>query len=397
MRQSLTSYRLILAIIIGACLAVGMPAMAQDSEDGVEIGDAPAILPANPSDAGEFERGKRENSANGDATTLERGGSKTAPPLVKGGKVTAGGQTDDAPQGINIYLRMGTPLPEPPPEKPFKGEADEAYGAFQRGLFLTAVDKALPRAQLGDPAAQTLLAEIMSRGLGVKRDPKGAAFWYAQAAQGGDTSAMFKYALLLMEGRQVERDKAKADDYMKKAADGGNGSAQFNWAQILVSENPGVRGLELAMPYYEKAAEQGIADAQYALAQVYSALKDVPEDKKKRSREWMLRAARAGFDTAQLDMGLWLVNGVNGPRNYEAGYRWLSIAAKRGNVVAQNRLSHVYINALGTPPNPVEAAKWYVLSRRAGLKDPALEDFYLGLNEEQQKQAIDRANRFRRS
>ena len=73
------------------------------------------------------------------------------------------------------------------------------------------------------------------------------------------------------------------------------------------------------------------------------------------------------------------------------------IAAKRGNVVAQNRLAHVYINALGTAPNPVEAAKWYVLSRRAGLKDPTLEDFYLGLNEEQQKQAIDRANRFRRS
>jgi TPR repeat protein len=396
MRQTPSPCRLILAMITGACLAAGLPAMAQEAEDGVEIGDAPVILPANPSDAGEIDRGKRENSANGDATTLDRGDKKTTPPPIKGGKVTAGGKTEDL-QGINIYLRMGAPLPELPKEKPFKGEPDEAYGAFQRGLFLTAVDKALPRAQLGDPAAQTLLAEIMSRGLGVKRDPKGAAFWYAQAAQGGDTSAMFKYALLLMEGRQVERDKAKADDYMKKAADGGNGSAQFNWAQILVSTNPGVRGLELAMPYYEKAAEQGIADAQYALAQVYSALKDVPEDKKKRTREWMLRAARAGFDTAQLDMGLWLVNGVNGPRDYEAGYRWLSIAAKRGNVVAQNRLAHLYVNALGTPPDPVEAAKWYVLSRRAGLKDPTLEDHYLGLNEEQQKQAIDRANRFRRS
>lgn len=396
MRQSLTSRSLILAVFIGASLASGLPAMAQESEDGVEIGDAPAIQPANPSDAGDIDRGKRDDSAGGDATKLDRNAGKADPPLVKGGKVTAGTKSEEL-QGINIYLRMGAPLPDLPAEKPFNGEPDEAYGAFQRGLFLTAVDKALPRAQLGDPAAQTLLAEIMSRGLGVKRDTKGAAFWYAQAAQGGDTSAMFKYALLLMEGREVERDKAKADDYMKKAADGGNGSAQFNWAQILVSQNPGVRGLELAMPYYEKAAEQGIADAQYALAQVYTALKEVPPEKKRRTREWMERAAKAGFDTAQLDMGLWLVNGINGPRDYEGGYRWLSIAAKRGNVVAQNRLAHVYINALGTAPNPVEAAKWYVLSRRAGLKDPTLEDFYLGLNEEQQKQAIDRANRFRRS
>lgn len=396
MRQSFTSRSLILAVLIGASLASGLPAMAQESEDGVEIGDAPAIQPANPSDAGDIDRGKRDDSAGGDATKLDRNAGKADPPLVKSGKVTAGAKSEEL-QGINIYLRMGAPLPDLPAEKPFKGEPDEAYGAFQRGLFLTAVDKALPRAQLGDPAAQTLLAEIMSRGLGVKRDTKGAAFWYAQAAQGGDTSAMFKYALLLMEGREVERDKSKADDYMKKAADGGNGSAQFNWAQILVSQNPGVRGLELAMPYYEKAAEQGIADAQYALAQVYTALKEVPPEKKRRTREWMERAAKAGFDTAQLDMGLWLVNGINGPRDYEGGYRWLSIAAKRGNVVAQNRLAHVYINALGTAPNPVEAAKWYVLSRRAGLKDPTLEDFYLGLNEEQQKQAIDRANRFRRS
>jgi hypothetical protein len=38
-----------------------------------------------------------------------------------------------------------------------------------------------------------------------------------------------------------------------------------------------------------------------------------------------------------------------------------------------------------------------VLSRRAGLQDPELEDFYLGINEDQQKLAIEAANKFRRS
>ncbi len=396
MRSNSSLHRLILAALAGACLAVGTPASAQESEDGIAIGEQPAILPADPSDAGEIERGARDSSSTGDANKLDRGDLDSTLPVTKGAKPTAGDKTDEL-QGINIYLRMGAPLPDVPAEKAYEGKPDDAYGAFQLGLFLTAVDKALPRAQLGDPAAQTLLAEIMSRGLGVKRDLKGAAFWYGQAAQGGDPAAMFKYALLLMEGREVPQDKAKADDYMRRAADAGNASAQFNWAQILVAGTPGVRGLTAAMPYYEKAAEQGIADAQYALAQVYSALKDVPDEKKSRAREWMMRAARAGFDTAQLDIGLWLVNGYNGPRDYEGGYRWLSIAAARGNVVAQNRIAHLYINALGTKPDPVEAAKWYVLSRRAGLKDPGLEDFYLGLNEEQQKQAIDLANRFRRT
>ncbi|ATN35427.1 enhanced entry protein [Rhizobium sp. ACO-34A] len=347
-----------------------------------QVADQPVLRPLTPSDTGSLDRGPRPSAE----TDKEKG---------KGGAGDKA-EVEDDPQGLNIFARMGAPLPDAPTEKDFKGKVDEAYGAYQRGLFTTAVDKALPRAQLGDPAAQTLLAELMGRGLGVKKDTKGAAFWYGQAAQGGDPPAMFKYALLLMEGKDVPHDKAKADEFMRKAADAGNSSAQFNWAQILVSDNPGVKGLTLALPYYEKAAEQGVADAQYAVAQIYSALKDLPEEKKSKARDWLGRAARAGFDTAQLDMGIWMVNGIGGPRDYERGFRWLSISAKRGNAVAQNRLSHLYINALGTRPDPIEAAKWYVLSRRAGLKDPALEDFYLGLTDEEQKKAIDAANKFRR-
>ncbi len=299
--------------------------------------------------------------------------------------------------GVGVFDRMGAKLPDLPPEKEYKGQIDEAFGAYQRGYYLTAMDKALPRAQLGDPAAQTLIAEILSQGLGVKRDMKNAAFWYGKAAEGGDPSAMFKYALLLMEGNNVTRDKAKADEFMRKAADGGNPSAEFNWAQTLVADNPGDKGLKLALPYYEKSAEQGVADAQYAVAQIYQKLSDLPDEKKLLAREWLARAARAGFDTAQLDMGIWLVNGIGGPKDYVRGFEWLKLAANRGNVVAQNKLAHLYINALGTPPNPIEAAKWYVLSRRAGLTDPLLEDFYLGIEDDQQKAAIEAANKFRRT
>ena len=209
-------------------------------------------------------------------------------------------------------------------------------------------------------------------------------------------AAMFKYALILMEGQGVPRDKVKADDYMRKAAEAGNPSAEFNWAQLVIADHPGETGLKLALPFYEKSAEQGIADSQYAVAQIYATLKDLPVEKKQLAREWMARAARAGFDTAELDLGIWLVNGVGGPKDYVKGFEWLKLAANGGNVVAQNKLAHLYINAIGTPPNPIEAAKWYVLSRRAGLTDPQLEDFYLGIEEDQQKAAIEAANKFRR-
>ncbi|MGN6775354.1 tetratricopeptide repeat protein, partial [Rhizobium sp.] len=282
-------------------------------------------------------------------------------------------------------------------EKPFTGKVDDAYGAFQRGYYLTAFQKALPRAQLGDPAAQTLIAELMAQGLGVKRDTKDAAFWYSKAAEGGDPTAMFKYALILMEGRDVPRDQKKADDWMKKAADAGQPSAEFNVAQMLTAENPGPKGLQMALPYYEKSAEQGIADAQYAVSQLYLNLPDLPPEKKARAREWLSRAANAGFDTAQLDMGIWLINGTGGAQDLENGFNWMRVAAYRGNVVAQNKLAHLYINAIGTKQDPVAAATWYVISRRAGLKDPELEDFYQGIEDYQQKAAIDAANKYRRA
>ncbi|HEX2148217.1 MAG TPA: tetratricopeptide repeat protein, partial [Pseudorhizobium sp.] len=238
--------------------------------------------------------------------------------------------------GVQLYQRMGATLPPAPPEKPYEGPVDEAYGAFQRGLYVTALAKALPRAEQGDAAAQTLVAEMMTKGLGIKRDPKAAAFWYGQAAERGDPAAMFQYALLLMSGRHVERDKAKADEFMRKAAEAGNASAQFNWAQILVSDNPGEKGLKLALPFYEKAAAQGLADAQYAVAQLYTSISGLPDEKRRQARLWLERAAKAGFDTAQLDMGIWLANGVGGERDFDQAFQWMRIAALRGNVAAQN-------------------------------------------------------------
>lgn len=274
---------------------------------------------------------------------------------------------------------------------------DMAFGAYQKGHYLTALELALPRAQDGDPAAQTLLGEIFSRGLGVPRNPDDAAFWYAQAARGGDPTAQFEYALLLMEGRHVGKDEGRAAELMKKAADAGLPAAQFNHAQSVIAANPGEAGLRTALPYFEAAADAGIADAQYALSQIYLNAVGIPEHKRQKARAFLARAAEAGYDTAQLDLGIWLIDGIAGPKDYDAGFSWMKRAAEKGNVMAQNRLAHLYVNAIGTRPDPVEAAKWYVLSRRAGMEDHRLEDFYQGLTEDEQKQAIGRANAHHRS
>ena len=64
-------------------------AHAQDAEDGMEIGDAPAIRPAEPEDAGKIDRGQRPSSSAGDATTLDRADRDARQPETKSGREQA--------------------------------------------------------------------------------------------------------------------------------------------------------------------------------------------------------------------------------------------------------------------------------------------------------------------
>ncbi|GLS30507.1 hypothetical protein SAMN04488498_103180 [Mesorhizobium albiziae] len=272
---------------------------------------------------------------------------------------------------------------------------DEAYGAFQRGLYKTALNLALPRAQEGDKAAQTLVAEILSRGLGIKRDETAAAKWYEMAAEQGVPEAQFQYALMLLDGRFVKKDKKAAFALMEASAEAGNALAQFNYAQLLMQRDPGPRGAELALPYYQKAAEADLPDAQYAMSQILANGVGGKKPDDVEARKWLVRAAKQNFDTAQLDLGTWLISGRGGERDQKSGFAWLKRAAEGGNVAAQNRVAKLYMQGIGTEPDSIFAAAWYILARRAGLFDPIMDDFMNGLTTEEIKTALGRANRLR--
>ncbi|MEQ1952342.1 tetratricopeptide repeat protein [Mesorhizobium sp. CN2-181] len=281
------------------------------------------------------------------------------------------------------------------PERFGAKQPDPAYGAFQRGLYITAYNLALPRAENGDPAAQTLVAEILSRGLGMKRDEAKAADWYALASEQGIPEAQFQYALLLLDGRFVKKDDKEAYALMQAAAEAGNLFAQFNFAQMLVKREPDERGLKKAVSYYKRAADGGLADAQYAMSQVDANGTGGERKDDAAARHWLLLAARQNYDTAQLDLGRWLMIGRGGERNRKEGFGWLLRAARGGNVAAQNEVAKLYMQGIGTDPDNAAAASWYILARRAGLVDPMMEDFFDGLTEEEIKQALERANRLR--
>ncbi len=273
--------------------------------------------------------------------------------------------------------------------------SDEAFGAFQRGLYLTAHNLAKPLAENGNAPAQVLLAEILARGLGVKRNPQEAAKWYKAAAGQGIPEAEFQYALLLLQGSLFPKDTAQALKLMRKAADAGNRLAQFNTAQLIVQRDRGSASVKEALTFFRKAAEAGLPDAQYAVSQIYATGADgaVPNDAE--ALKWLTLSARQNYDTAQLDLGTWLVDGRGTKRNYEAGFSWLKAAADQGNIAAQNRVAKLYRAGVGVEADLIEAAAWYTLARRGGLIDREMDVFLDGLSDDQRKKALERANRLR--
>nr|WP_323748420.1 tetratricopeptide repeat protein [Phyllobacterium sp. 0TCS1.6A] len=276
-----------------------------------------------------------------------------------------------------------------------KPPEDDAFGAYQRGLYKTAYNLALPRAEAGDAAAQVLVAEILSRGLGVPFNPAEAAKWYGKAAEQGSPEAQFRYSAILLDGQYVAKDPAKARQLTEAAANAGNAAAQFNLGQMLMQEKPGSTGLDNAYPWFEKAAKKGLADAEYAVSQVLANGTPGIKRDEARARVFLISAAIKGHDTAQLDLGTWLVEGRGGKRDYKTGFGWMLRAATGGNVAAQARLAKLYRDGLGVEGDSVKAAAWYIVARRAGLNDPDLNSFLDGLDDSQMAAAISEANRLR--
>ncbi|MCP4384967.1 MAG: sel1 repeat family protein, partial [Hyphomicrobiales bacterium] len=177
------------------------------------------------------------------------------------------GSTEDRrpapPADDEMDLAVVEPLPSP-------DGPDRAYGAFQRGLYLTAFDIAIPLAEKGDTAAQTLIGLIYEGGYGVPQSLPDALSWYQIAANAGDREAQFALGMMHLEGRGVERDRVKAAEFFEQAARQGQIDAMYNLGLFHLEGTVRPLDPELAAAYLSRAAEAGNPNAQYALAQIYA-------------------------------------------------------------------------------------------------------------------------------
>ena len=278
-----------------------------------------------------------------------------------------------------VRVKMPSPRPPSAPQAPAMSEPadpnlDLAYGAYQRGLYLTALADASKRAQRGDAVAMTLLGELYAQGLGVGQDDAKAAQWYSAAAAGGDRDAMFALAMFNLAGRGGPRNEQEGARLLSEAAKLGHPAANYDLGLLYLQGQQFPRDVTRAAELFRAAADAGSSEAQYALATMVKEGSGVPKDIDEAMRLMRL-AATAGNLDAMVEFAIAQFNGEGTPKNEAAAARLFLSAARRGSPIAQDRLARILMAGRGMPADPTEAVKWHIIAKAGGDSDPELDLF----------------------
>ncbi|TGQ69341.1 hypothetical protein EN829_029485 [Mesorhizobium sp. M00.F.Ca.ET.186.01.1.1] len=287
-------------------------------------------------------------------------------------------------------------------------------------------------ARAGIPEAEYRVARCYLEGSGVPPSRSEGARWLRRAADHGSADAQALLAALFVAGLAVNEDDAKAKSsqrlfeqetspapdfptalrFARNAAEAGSATGQAVLGYILSKGPEAMRDLDAAHGWYEKsaaagcpegclgfalslarlsadrgriaaevrrAADAGLPTAIYLLAALTEHGMGVPVDLQAATQLYRL-AAEKGVASAQLRLGLGLIEGDLAGHDPAAGEAWMRRAAFAGNLDAAHRLGERYVR--GPHPDYAEAATWYRLAAEAGhqVAARALGSLYLSGN-----------------
>lgn len=182
------------------------------------------------------------------------------------------------------------------------------------------------------------------------------------AKAGGQTGAKTEAPLAAVALTPTGVGPATADPAAQAGAKVSQAEALFDQAvaQLDAGQAGGVAALT-------QAANLGSATAQLKLAGLYETGEAGVARDPAQSRQWARRAAEGNDARGMHAYGMYLFDGVGGPRNRPEALTWLTKAADRGLVDSQYNVARIYENGdEGIAPNPTEAFKWYLVAARAG-------------------------------
>jgi uncharacterized protein len=178
----------------------------------------------------------------------------------------------------------------------------EGVRAFDNEDYKTALKELLPEAERGAVQAQSLLASMYFKGLGVPQDSAKSAAWLRKAADQGHAQSQFTLGLMYRAGEGVPKDARQALAWTEKAANLGFAAALHDMG---VSYSQGLDGVAVdfakGLGYYNKAAQAGSVEAQATLGSIYDEGNKVAPDHAL-AATWYSKAAQGGSIAAIVNL-----------------------------------------------------------------------------------------------
>jgi len=229
----------------------------------------------------------------------------------------------------------------------------EAVEAYRRKDYKTANRLLVPLAEAEDHEAAQKLADLYYGGHGVERDVRAAVHWYEKAAVSGDIIAIKNLGAIHMSDKEV-LDLEKAEYWYKKAAATGDAESMGAMAFLaLALHNDAKKSQEWSI----KAAEAGFVEAMISVARGYFEGKGFPQDYE-RAHYWFNRLAEKDIAYGDNGLGMIYSKGLVGERDLPKALTHYQRAAAARLPVAQFNLGRMYMEGDGVEKDYELAVYW---------------------------------------
>lgn len=238
-----------------------------------------------------------------------------------------------------------TPIPL---KERIDGYLDEGRTAAESGRWLDAAEAWLEAAKLGsleganllsraaapqvkrvadtgDATAQAMLAGILMDYYDASALPN-AVKYATSAAEAGNPEAMRTLGFLYEQGLGVEKDPSRAAELWRDASERGDGYAAFNLAALHIGGTLPTTDDEEGRSLLVLAAERGVVDAGARLGDLLGAV-----DRDEEALAWIVWAAERGHVGAMFAAGNWYRDGIGTPPDVVQAMRWFFTMLDHGS------------------------------------------------------------------
>ena len=230
------------------------------------------------------------------------------------------------------------------------------------------------------PYASYNLAKMCRDGLGTAVDGEKSAAYFEEAflgflqleKQSRDDRLLYRIGQMLFTGTGTQKDVGAAISYLERSAKLGNVYAQCLFGKLYLAvespwnpvESPYVDP-EKGLFWLSKAADAGNDGAQYQLGKLYRDGLPVAKDMDRAVHLFTL-AAKQKNSFAAYALGKLYLAGTDIPKDIGSAVKWLTAAAEQDNSFAQYRLGKLYLQGEDLTKDVESAVRWLTASANQG-------------------------------